>query len=321
MTEQGWDYLAPPRPDCPPRRSGVTMAVIVTAHNVARYLPSALTSVFRQSRPADDVVVCDDGSDDDVEGAIAAYRDRVHLIRRAQGGEGAAKNSAVSATSAEFVVVLDGDDEMHPRRLEALDWLTVRRPDLDIVTTEFEEFGPGARADLWPLASLFPVHDQRRAILTWNFLPAPAIRRQPLLQAGGFDEELRYGPDWECYVRMVLRGSHAGMLAAPLYRYRRWRGQQTADGQRVLDGRIRVLEMVSALPLLGADEVTLVSRNLAAARLERWRWGLRHGGSGRDEARRLARSRLLPTRSRILAALGAVTPTAARVIDRRRHPT
>jgi glycosyltransferase involved in cell wall biosynthesis len=297
------------------------MAVIVAAHNVAEYLPAALASVFRQSRPADEVVVCDDGSDDDVAGAVGPYRDRVRLIHRPWGGEGAAKNSAVSATSSEFVVVLDGDDEMHPRRLEALDWLMTRRPDLDIITTEFEEFGPEAGAQPWSLAAQFPVDDQRIAILTWNFLPAPAIRREPLLQAGGFDEELRYGPDWECYVRMVLRGARAGIIAAPLYRYRRWRGQQTADVQRVLDGRIQVLEKLSALPLLEVDDVALVDRNLAAARLGRWRWELRQGRSVQMEASRLARCRLLPGRSRMLAALGAFTPAAARAIDRRRHPS
>jgi succinoglycan biosynthesis protein ExoU len=321
MTAQPWYYLAPPRRPTRRWRSAVTMTVIVAAHNVASYLPAALASVFCQSRPADEVVVCDDGSDDDLAGAVAPYRDRVHLIRRARGGEGAAKNSAVSAANTEFVVVLDGDDEMHPRRLEALEWLAAARPDLDIITTEFEEFGPNAGAEVWSLAARFPVEDQRSAILTWNFLPAPAIRRQPLLQAGGFDEKLRYGPDWECYIRMVLRGSRAGIVAAPLYRYRRWRGQQTADVQRVLDGRIRVLEGVSALPLLDADDVILVERNLALARLERWRWRLRQGRSVREEARQLTRNRLLPSRSRALAALSAFSPAAARRIDRHRHPT
>lgn len=248
-----WPYLAPPRSGVAARPGSarpLSVGVLVTAHDVAPFLPGALDSVLAQTLPPDEVVVCDDASTDDVEGAVAPYLGHVHLIRRStNGGEGAAKNTAIAALSTDLVVVLDGDDAMRPQRLEALHWVATQRADLDIITTEWEDFG-AETGESWSLAAHFPVHAQEDEILRWNFLPAPALRRAPLVAAGGFDETLTYGPDWELYARMLLRGSRAALVPEPLYRYRRWPGQQTADQQRVLRGRVDVLSRIAADPLL-----------------------------------------------------------------------
>jgi glycosyltransferase involved in cell wall biosynthesis len=299
------EMLDPPRP--------VTVGMVITAHNVARFLPAALDSVFAQTRLPDEVVVCDDASEDDVPGAVEPYRDRVRLIRRpVRGGEGAAKNTAVAAMDADLAIILDGDDEMAPQRVEAMTWLAERRADLHLISTAWEDFGPGVRNSEWSVANHFPVVDQRGEILRWNFLPAPAIRRQALLDAGGFDENLRYGPDWECYVRMFLRGATAGLIPLPLYRYRRWGGQQTADAQRVLSGRARVAEMIAANGLLEEHERATAARVLADARFQHWTWRAREGRVTRRETVALARRGHLSARRLALLAVTAGMPPLGR---------
>jgi glycosyltransferase involved in cell wall biosynthesis len=320
MTGFRWAHVAPPVTSVAPMSKVPTLAVIVAVHDMAARLGAALGSAFDQTLPADEVVVCDDGSTDEVDEALEPHRRQITLVRIPHRGEGAAKNAAVAACTTDFVVVLDADDEMDRRRLEAISWLARSRPDLDLIVTELEQVGPGAETHSWRLAEQFPAEDQRRAILRSNFLPAPALRRRALLEAGGFDEELTYGTDWECHIRMVLRGSRAGLILAPLYRYHRWPGQQTADRQRVLDGRVDVLERVAARLPLGDEDRVWLDRSLAAARLNRWRWALHHGRPEPHDALTLARSRSLGPKSRLLAAIGSVVPTAARAADRRNRP-
>ncbi|MGY1831686.1 glycosyltransferase family 2 protein [Geodermatophilus sp. SYSU D01180] len=307
-----WPYLAPPGESLsPPQR--VSVGVLVTAHNVAAHLPAALESVFAQTRPADQVVVCDDASSDDVERALRPFGDRVRLVRHSvQRGEGAAKNTAVAALDTDLVVVLDGDDEMDPRRLEALAWLAARRPDLSLLTTTWEDFGPGMEPTEWSLADHFPTADQRAEILRWNFLPAPAMRRTALLEAGGFDETLRYGPDWECYVRMFLRGASAGLVPLPLYRYRRWAGQQTADRERVLVGRVRVAELIAANGSLRPADRSIADRSLWQLRYEYWTWRLDQGVATRRESLALLRCRRSSRRRTALLTLATLAPRVAR---------
>lgn len=307
-----WPFLAPagellatPQP--------VTVGVLVTAHNVAAHLPAALESVFAQTRAADQVVVCDDASSDEIEGALRPFRAHVRLVRHSvQRGEGAAKNTAVAALETDLVVVLDGDDEMAPQRLEALGWLAERRPDLSLLTTTWEDFGPGTEPTEWSLADHFPTKDQRTEILRWNFVPAPAMRRTALLEAGGFDETLRYGPDWECYVRMFLRGAAAGLVPLPLYRYRQWSGQQTADRERVLAGRVRVAEMIAGNASLGPADRRVADRSLCELRHEYWTWRLDRGRATRPESLALLRSGRWSRRRTALLALATLTPSVAR---------
>jgi hypothetical protein len=313
-----WRFLAPNCPDVVPASATPTLSVVITAHNVAEHLPETLRSVFAQTRPADEVIVCDDGSSDDVATALAPWGDAVRLLRRRHGGEGAAKNTALQAAGGEVIVNLDGDDAMHPRRLEAIAWVLRERPDIDILTSEFDQFGPAADDTPFRLADRFPLVDQRLAILRWNFLPAPAIRRLPLVDSGGYAEDLGYGPDWECYARMLLRGATAGLLTEPLYRYRRWRGQQTADRRRVLAGRVQVLESIRRVDGLRPDERATVDDAIAGARLGLCRWELHHGHVSRGEAARLATSAALPGRGRAWAAGAALAPGLVRIVDRAR---
>ena len=310
-----WDYLGPDNHGVAPAAMPPSLSLVITAYQVAAYLPSTLASVFSQTRPPDEVIVCDDGSTDDVAGAIAPWRDSIVLVRRRQGGEGAAKNTALQAATCDVVVNLDGDDTMHSQRLEAISWVLQKRPDVDILTSEFDQFGPGAVGPAWRMANRFPIANQRTTILEWNFLPAPAIRRSALLAVGGYREDLRYGPDWECYIRMILGGAKAAMLLEPLYRYRRWAGQQTADQGRVLKGRIQVLAAAAEFRTLSAGESQVIAASMARARFDLTRWELSQGGFRRRSAARAALSRALPWRQRAWAAGALLIPPLARAID------
>ncbi|WP_218885197.1 glycosyltransferase family 2 protein [Kineococcus aurantiacus] len=312
-----WPYLAPAGVEVT-RPDRLTVGVLVTACNVAEHLPQALASIAAQTRAPEQVVVCDDASDDDVAAAVAPFADRVELVRRAvRGGEGAAKNTALAALVTDLVVVLDGDDTMSPHRLEAVAQVAEVRPDLAIVTTAWEEFGPAADGS-WSLADHFPVQDQRTQILRWNFLPAPALRRRELLAAGGFAEDLRYGPDWECYARMFLRGARAGLVPSPLYGYRRWNGQQTADRDRVLRGRVEVVRRIAAQDLLTDADRRTLRGTLAGARYDRW--VARLPQADRREAAALLTGAGTSVRRRVLAGAGLIHPPLAAVLAQRVAP-
>src|SRR5439155_15089644 len=84
------------------------------------------SSVRRSSRRLDqtapplEVIVCDDGSTDDVDGTLSPFQDRITLIRQERRGPGAAKPAGARLARGDFVDLLDGDDAYLPTRLEAL---------------------------------------------------------------------------------------------------------------------------------------------------------------------------------------------------------
>jgi len=320
------DLLAPPLDGAPPEQTEATFSVVIAAYNVADVIGDALDSAFAQTLPAREVIVCDDGSTDDLDSALAPYRDRIVFMRKENGGEASAKNVAARAASGEFVAILDADDTYLPGRLEGLAAFAAARPDLDILTTDafLDVDGTAVRrcyTDEWT----FAVEDQRAAILERNFIFGHvAVRRERFLSVGGFDESIRWTTDWDCWIRMILGGSRAGCVAEPLAVYRVRENSLSGDRRRLVAGRVQTLEKTAARNDLSVDERAVVERSLAAHRQElgllELRAALREGSrEARGRALSVARNRRYPSRVRANAVAAALLPRVAARHERRRQ--
>ena len=224
-------------------------SAVIAAYDTADTIPDAVESLLTQTVKATEIVVCDDGSQDDLAAALAPFRDRIMLVRQDHGGEGAAKNNgAFHARRGDFIVFLDADDTFLPERLEALGELAAARPDLDILTTDaFLEVDGEVVRRCYEAGWTFEVHDQRAAILERNFVFGhAAVRRTRFLESGGFDPSISHGTDWDLWCRMLLDGSRVGLVNEPLARYRLRRNSLSANRAALLEGRCRVLERAAS---------------------------------------------------------------------------
>jgi glycosyltransferase involved in cell wall biosynthesis len=302
--------------------------VIVAAYRVAPLIGAALDSAFAQTLAPHEVIVCDDGSDDDIEAALEPYGDRIRLIRKAHGGEATAKNAAARAATGDFVVILDADDVFFPPRLEAIADAAAARPDLDVITTDayLEVDGTIVRR-CYDGHWRFEAHDQRRELLRRNFVfGLAAVRRDVLLEQGGFDETIRWTTDWECWLRLVLAGSKIGCVDEPLALYRLREDSLSARRDAITRGKIMTLEKT-----LGDERLTRDEREIAADAIAHYRRELaliatrRAAAAGDADARRraaaVALARGFSWRSRVEATMIAVAPRRARRRLRREEET
>jgi glycosyltransferase involved in cell wall biosynthesis len=315
----------PPAGEVTRRTAAPTFSIVVAAYQAAATIGEALASAFAQTVPPHEVVVCDDGSTDDLAAALAPYAERIRLISKENGGEASAKNAAARAASGEYVAFLDADDVYEPGRLEALGELAAARPDLDILTTDavIEVEGTPVKR-VYHARFPFPVEAQRREILRRNFVFGhAAVRRELVISGGGFDETIRHTTDWERWIRLILDGSLVGCVPEPLARYRLYRGSLSSQRALMLEGRIATLERAAGHPRLTPDEGALVAdtatrfrRELVAARA---REAVREGA---PDARRLAfaaaRAPGIDPATRVKSALAGLAPgVAGRVLRRR----
>jgi glycosyltransferase involved in cell wall biosynthesis len=300
-----------------------TFSVVIAAYEAAAFIDEGLESVLRQTVRAHEVVVCDDASTDDLETALAPYRDDILLIRKERGGVASARNVATQAASGEFVAILDADDAYVPERLEALGELAAARPDLDILSTDAYFELDGRFVGRFNEETPFDIDDQRAAILERCFCPWPALRRSRLLSAGGFDESLSTGSDWEALIRLIHLGCKAGLVDEPLYRYRVRRDSLTADRVHTLRDRVSLLEKISDRPGLRPAETQSLARSVKRQRrallLTEAEAALR---AGTPDARRrslaVALGRDVGVVARLAGLGSALAPgAAARVLERR----
>jgi CDP-glycerol glycerophosphotransferase len=99
------------------------VSVVVPIYNVAAYLEPCLESVAQQTVRDLDVVMVDDGSTDesaDIAERFAARDPRFRLVRQANAGLGAARNTGADHARGEFMAFLDSDDVVPRHAYEVL---------------------------------------------------------------------------------------------------------------------------------------------------------------------------------------------------------
>jgi glycosyltransferase involved in cell wall biosynthesis len=87
-----------------------TVSVLICNYNYERFVGQAIASALAQTWQHTEVVVVDDGSSDGSWQVIGSFGDKVRAIRRANGGQGAAYNTALQAGRGDWVIWLDSDD-------------------------------------------------------------------------------------------------------------------------------------------------------------------------------------------------------------------
>lgn len=293
-----------------------TFAIVITAYEAAGTIAAAVESALSQTRPAEEVIVVDDGSNDDLVGALVPYRDRIELVQRENGGGAAARNTGAEAARSDFMAVLDADDAYHPRRLEAIAALAEREPDLDLITTDARLLAGGEPAGTFAAFTPFVEEGQRTAIFWTCFVGGwPAIRLTRLERIGGFDEEMRIAYDWDCWLRCILDGARAGFVDEPYYDYVLHQGSLSASRAPSLWERARLLEKARHNPSLREDERPELERALRMHRsraVDAETQAAVYGGGERSGLARLAVAPRLEPRVRLGAALGFLAPPLAR---------
>jgi hypothetical protein len=319
-----WAFLAPnAQVDHGP---APTFSVIVAAYNVADVIGDALESLGNQTVPPLEIIVCDDGSTDDLDGALDPYRELITLVRKENGGEASAKNAAAKVARGDFVVILDADDVYLPGRLAALAELAQVRPDLDILTTDGFLVAEGEIVrHVYDHSYRFEVVDQRTAILKHNFIfGLAAVRRELLLSSGGFDESILWTTDWDLWLRLILGGAIAGCVDEPLALYRLRESSLTARRHDLLLGKLATLTKAHANPNLREDERPILDESLRGYQRQLALLELRRAiaigdTDARARAIALIRTPGYPPRTRLAVAAMAAAPAISGRLVRRRE--
>jgi glycosyltransferase involved in cell wall biosynthesis len=295
----------------------------------ADVVAEAVSSALDQTLPADEIVICDDGSPDDLGAALGALADRVRIVRKENGGPASAMNEAARQAAGEYVLQLDQDDLFLPGRVEAISDAIVSRPDLDVVATGGLVELDGELVEAKKDFGAFVVDDQRLGIVERQFFAWPAMRRERLLEVGGYDESFFHAYDWEGFIRLILTGSRAGLVDEPLYRWRLSSGSVSSEGSRNAEEYARVLRKTRDTMELTPEESEAVSTAITANERSVIIFQAREAlADGRPDARRrclevvLGRGFGAATRAKALAAI--VFPRAAgrRIVDQfERSPT
>src|SRR5688572_14600861 len=99
------------------------VTILIPVYNRARLVLDAIESCLAQTWRPLEILVVDDGSTDDLAGALAGFSAAVRLIRKDNGGVSSARNLGIQAAKGDLIHFLDSDNLLMPpsvaRKVEA----------------------------------------------------------------------------------------------------------------------------------------------------------------------------------------------------------
>ncbi|MCC5786761.1 MAG: glycosyltransferase [Phycisphaerales bacterium] len=195
--------------------------MIPVAMAISRAHPSlerAVASVLNQQGVETELLLVVNGPDEEAARAaerLGADNARIRVLFRDAPGLSGALNLALRSTDAEFVARMDDDDLCEPHRLHTqLRWMRAH-PDLAAVGCAWRVLGPNSKPDSKPeskpIAIVRPPTDPNplhARLLQGNCLAhgSMLLRRQSVLDAGGYDETLDKAQDLDLWLRLAKTG-------------------------------------------------------------------------------------------------------------------
>jgi glycosyltransferase involved in cell wall biosynthesis len=211
------------------------VSVIIPAFNSARFMCEAVDSVLRQTRPAEEIIIVDDGSTDDTRVVAAALP--VKYIYQKNAGPSAARNTGLRHATGELLAFLDADDLWLPHKLAAQLSAFENFPDagfsFSTVWHLYAGMNPKISYDPYYPPQLVgwlrrkPIKDggvygsvydlllRKNCVATSSMV----VRREIVECAGEFDTALWCGEDYDYWIRLA-RLAPAVFIEQPVSRYR-----------------------------------------------------------------------------------------------------
>jgi glycosyltransferase involved in cell wall biosynthesis len=219
------------------------VSVVIPCYNQAQFLGDAIQSVLAQSYRHVEVIVVNDGSNDDTAAVVATFPSVRYLCHENQG-LAAARNTGLAHCRGQLLVFLDADDRLLPEAIKTGVTLLMADPRLGFVAGHSQYITRGGV----PLPTRQPVRssgDPYLALLRRNSIrnPAMVMFRAPVLgDVGGFNSRFDACADYEMYLRISRRYA-VGFHDAVVAEYRKHGENMSLDAALMLRQLLHVMRL------------------------------------------------------------------------------
>jgi glycosyltransferase involved in cell wall biosynthesis len=213
------------------------VTVIIPTYNRGWVVQEAIDSVLDQDFNDYELIVVDDGSDDNTREILGAYGKAITVLQQSNRGVSAARNRGIAEAAGRLIAFLDSDDLWLPRKLTTQVKFFAENADAVINQTQEIWIRNGVRVNPKKRHHKFSGMIFERSLALCLVSPSAVMIKKSLFDAvGGFDEDLPACEDYDLWLRIscrypahlidfpliIKRGGHDDQLskAAGLDKYR-----------------------------------------------------------------------------------------------------
>ncbi|MFH1620684.1 MAG: glycosyltransferase family A protein [Patescibacteria group bacterium] len=196
------------------------IAVVIPCYNHADILRRTIENIFKQTLLPFEIVVIDDGSDDDPESKINEVEKKITNVNskntenlkikfiKLDKNHGApyARNLGAKMASAPLILFLDADAELEPNALQEFAEALENHPEADFSYSNF----------FWGNKRFRGRDFDVKALKHCNYIHTSSLLRRSAFP--GFDETLKKFQDWDLWLTMAEKGSKGIWIDKELFR-------------------------------------------------------------------------------------------------------
>ncbi len=225
-------------------------SVIIPVFNRPQKVRRAIQSVLNQIRPADEIIVVNDGSTDDTLTVLQTFVPGIQIISQPNKGVAAARNAGIRKAKGNWITLLDSDDEWLPEKLGRAEEYIRQHPDCRIFQSEEIWLRDGKRVNPKKQHQKYGGDIFKQALPLCIVSPSAVVIERGLFdEVGFFDESFPVSEDYELWLRIAA--SHSiGLDPTPGIIKHGGHNDQLSRTENMTAWRIRALEkLLRQIPL------------------------------------------------------------------------
>ena len=198
------------------------VTVLMSVYNGEKYLREAIDSILGQTFKDFEFLILDDGSTDSSAEIIRSYSDpRIRLIQNEKNiGLTRSLNKGLKLANAQYIARMDADDISLPERLEKQTAFLFKNLGYGVVGSSYYHIdGSGKRGPLIRVLTKNSEIQKELKKKNWFGHGSVMMRRDAVLEAGGYDERYKYAQDYDLWLR-IAKAYRLANIEQPLYCWR-----------------------------------------------------------------------------------------------------
>lgn len=261
----------------PPRFS-----ILMPAYNAAATIGRSIESVLGQTLADWELVIIDDGSEDDTLEVAQAYAERDERIRvhsSPHRGLVGARSESMRQARGELFARLDSDDEMLPEYLDRTGAVFRAHPDAQVVSTNGFQVMPNGQRVEYYRDSVFqkPSSLTVTDMLTGHLFGTSTVMSREVFEMTGGPREGARSEDIDLWFRALGAGARHYHLPEPVFLYHQSAESMSKNARAVWRSHIEIIENLISTGLLSPSDTELARKAIQRYRLRlavRWDlWG------------------------------------------------
>lgn len=194
------------------------ISVIITTHNVEKYIKEAICSVLEQSIQDFEILIVDDGSSDETINVLESILDkRIKLIKSpVNKGRIKSLNIAFKEAKGKYITIVDGDDINALNRFEKQLEVLENNTRIKVCGCWYEEFGFNNR-----IIKHYEKHHviKTKLLLSCSMTFGGSMFERKFVENFVFDEKKKHVEDYDFWARVACLGEFYNIQEV-LYYYR-----------------------------------------------------------------------------------------------------